>query len=77
MVDFQEYAYWIAFAHLPRWRTENINKLIINILHDRDISFQDFFGMDKDGWLSEFNFNSKEINDLDTAVRIAKLFILS
>tara|TARA_Y100001970_G_scaffold289332_1_gene419359 strand:+ start:1900 stop:3000 length:1101 start_codon:yes stop_codon:yes gene_type:complete len=67
MVDFQEYAYWIAFAHLPRWRTENINKLIINILHDRDISFQDFFGMDKDGWLSEFNFNSKEINDLDTA----------
>ena len=67
MVDVQEYAYWIAFAHLPRWRTENINKLIINILHDRDISFQDFFGMNKDGWSSEFNFNSKEIDDLNTA----------
>ena len=28
-------AFWIALAHLPRWRTEKINRLIFEILDNQ------------------------------------------
>jgi len=67
MTEIQQYAYWMALAHLPRWKTERVNRLIVDILHERKMSFSDFFEIDKTGWSEEFDFNPKELNDLETA----------
>lgn len=67
MTEIQQYAYWMALAHLPGWRTVKINRLIVDILHERKIALSDFFEMDKTGWSEDFNFNQKELNDLKTA----------
>ena len=67
MTEIQQYAYWMAFAHLPRWKTERTNKLIVNILHERNLSFSDFFEMNKDDWKNEFDFSFKELDDLEKA----------
>jgi len=67
MTEIQQYAYWMVFAHLPRWKTERTNKLIVNILHERNLSFSEFFEMDKNGWEDEFDFSYKELDDLEKA----------
>ncbi len=67
MTEIQQYAYWMLFAHLPRWKTERTNKLIVNILHDRNLSFSDFFEMNKEDWKNEFDFSFKELDDLEKA----------
>lgn len=65
MTEIQQYAYWMAFAHLPRWKTERTNRLIVDILQERKLNFSDFFEMDKNDWSIEFDFSSKELDDLD------------
>jgi len=67
MTEIQQYAYWMAFAHLPRWKTERTNRLIVNILQERNLSFSDFFEMKNDDWKNEFNFSFKELDDLEKA----------
>ncbi len=67
MIEIQQYAYWMAFAHLPRWKTERINQLVVEILHERKISFPEFFEMNIDDWTNEFNFSKRELDNLDTA----------
>ena len=67
MTEIQQYAYWMALAHLPRWKTERINRLIIEILQEKNISFSDFFEMNNNDWADEFDFSKKELDDLDTA----------
>ncbi|MFQ5584979.1 MAG: DNA-processing protein DprA, partial [Calditrichia bacterium] len=53
-----------ALAHLPKWRTEKINRLIVEILHDSGISFEEFFKLDPAAWQEEFHLNTREIKDL-------------
>tara|TARA_B100000959_G_C14935965_1_gene605741 strand:+ start:350 stop:1450 length:1101 start_codon:yes stop_codon:yes gene_type:complete len=67
MISMNEYAYWMTFAHLPRWKTERTNRLIVNILHERQLSFSDFFEMNKEDWKNEFDFSFKELDDLEKA----------
>lgn len=67
MTEIQQYAYWMALAHLPGWKTERTNRLIVNILHERKMSFSDFFEMEKNSWSDEFGFIPKELKDLETA----------
>lgn len=64
MTILNDAPYWIALAHLPEWRTEKINKLIIDILINKNKTFTDFFSSNEDGWKSEFLLNEKEISDL-------------
>jgi|TARA_Y100000310_G_scaffold146567_1_gene145895 predicted Rossmann fold nucleotide-binding protein DprA/Smf involved in DNA uptake len=66
MTEIQQYAYWMAFAHLPRWKTKKINQLIMDILEERKMFLSDFFEMDRNDWLEEFDFNPKEVDDLET-----------
>lgn len=63
----QDFPYWIALAHLPRWRTERINQLIINILHKRQINFSDFFEMNIDVRSKEFSLSPKESHGIEEA----------
>ena len=66
MNNLSENSYWIALAHLPRWRTFSINNLIVRIFKEKEITLQDFFGMDV-LTCKRANLNSKEANDLHTA----------
>lgn len=59
-------SYWMALAHLPRWRTERINRLIVDILQVKKITFADFFSLDENGWQNEFGLNEKESVDLES-----------
>lgn len=60
----EDLAYWIAFAHLPRWRTEKINRLIMDIRETHKITFDEFFNDIETTWDRKFHLNSKQFSDL-------------
>lgn len=62
-----DYPYWMALAHLPKWRMERINGLIVEILHDKKISFSEFFELNPPELQKEFRLNTKEAEDLENA----------
>ncbi len=62
-----EYSYWMALAHLPRWRTERINQLLIEILHRRQMALQDFFALSPDEWQQEFALTATEVVKMNEA----------
>jgi len=59
--------YWILFAHLPRWTTLKTNKLIVRIIHNQKITFEEFFNLSHEEWIETFKLEDKEINDLEIA----------
>lgn len=59
--------YWILFAHLPRWTTLKTNKLIVRIIHNQKITFEEFFNLSHNEWIEIFKLEDKEINDLEIA----------
>ncbi len=59
--------YWILFAHLPRWTTLKTNKLIVRIIHNQKITFEEFFNLSHDEWIETFKLEDKEISDLEQA----------
>ena len=63
----EDYPYWMAFAHLPRWRTERINGLLCAILETHQIALAEFWAYAPEEWQSEFELAAKEIADLQTA----------
>jgi DNA protecting protein DprA len=63
----EEAAYWIALAHLPKWRHLVINNLIIKFFHEKKISIVDFFHLDENIWREEYNLDEKQILDLKQA----------
>jgi predicted Rossmann fold nucleotide-binding protein DprA/Smf involved in DNA uptake len=60
-------AYWITLSHLPGWRNERINNLIIKFFHEQKISLEEFFQLPKGDWKNFFLMNDKEIEDLTSA----------
>ncbi len=67
MNSYIENTYWISIAHLPKWHTERINRLIIEIIHENKLSWVDFFELEKNGWKELFAFTAKEMTDLEDA----------
>jgi len=67
MPELSENTYWIAIAHLPRWQTERINKLVVQVIHEQKLSWADFFAMEKQQWLKIFAFTEKELSDIEAA----------
>ncbi len=65
MNNYLENTYWIALAHLPRWYTERINKLVIQILHENKMSLTDFFELSRNDWKEIFSLNEKELSDIE------------
>jgi len=65
MTDFNNYTYWIAVAHLPRWTIERTNRFIIAVLVDHKLAWSDFFMLDRTGWRELFDFTEKELDDLE------------
>ena len=67
MNSYIDNTYWISIAHLPKWHSERINRLIIQIIHDNKMSWVDFFELEKNGWRKIFAFTDKELADLEDA----------
>lgn len=67
MVHLIDSSYWMALAHLPRWRTEKINNLIVDILNEKKIGLSEFFNLSRNDWQHEFNLNAKELDNLENA----------
>lgn len=56
----QEYAYWIALAHLPKMRSARKNELIVRFYEEKQ-SIVDFFHCEKSDWQNLYSLNDKEI----------------
>jgi predicted Rossmann fold nucleotide-binding protein DprA/Smf involved in DNA uptake len=67
MAELLENTYWIAIAHLPRWQTERINNLVVQVIHEHKLSWADFFALEKQQQLKIFAFNEKELTDIEGA----------
>ena len=61
-----EIPYWITLAHLPKWGTEKINKLVIKIVHDKKMSLETFFNSENE-WKDCFELSINDILDLQSA----------
>jgi predicted Rossmann fold nucleotide-binding protein DprA/Smf involved in DNA uptake len=59
-----DFAYWITVSQLPRWKTKRINDLIIKIIHEKKLSWTDFFALEKSDYIHDFDLNDNETNDL-------------
>ena len=55
-----DYPYWIALSHLPRWRTERVNQLIVDIIYNRKINLQEFFTLSAKDWQANFGITAVE-----------------
>jgi DNA processing protein len=67
MTHAPDYPCWIALAHLPRWPTEKINRLIVDIIHNKKISLQAFFALTPRDWLMDFAITADEATALSAA----------
>lgn len=60
-------AYWIAFAHLPKWRYSRSNELLIKIYDEYSLTLEDFFNLSETDRNEKFNLNEKETEDFQKA----------
>jgi len=60
-----DYLYWMALSHLPKWGNGKINRLIIEILNNRKISFNEFFSLDATELKHEFNLSANQVVDIE------------
>ena len=62
-----EAAYWMALAHLPKWRYLDITSLIVKFFHENQISIVDFFDLSEKDWKSDYQLDEKQILDIKQA----------
>ena len=67
MNGFTDCTYWIAVAHLPGWHTERINRFIVQVVHEKQMAWSEFFGFDKQAWRKIFAFSNNELADIESA----------
>ncbi|MFN3315865.1 MAG: DNA-processing protein DprA [Raineya sp.] len=66
MKQHSEIPYWITLAHLPKWGTEKINRLVVKIVHDNQMSLETFFHCENE-WKDKFTLSDTDILDLQNA----------
>lgn len=54
-------------AHLPKWTIERTNRFIIQVIHEKKITWPDFFSLDQGAWKEIFPFSESELRDLEQA----------
>jgi len=59
-----EFAYWITISQLSGWRIRSINDLIIKTIHEKNLSWSDFFALNGSDYKNDFGLSEKEVNDL-------------
>jgi predicted Rossmann fold nucleotide-binding protein DprA/Smf involved in DNA uptake len=66
MKQHTEIPYWITLAHLPKWGVEKINRLVVKIVHDNQMSLETFFHSESE-WQDKFALSDTDISDLQNA----------
>jgi predicted Rossmann fold nucleotide-binding protein DprA/Smf involved in DNA uptake len=66
MKQHSEIPYWITLAHLPKWGTEKINRLVVKIVHDNQMSLEAFFHAEIE-WKDKFALSDTDRLDLQNA----------
>jgi len=54
----------MAFAHMPDWSNEKINRVIIRIIHKKKVSMEDFWNASVDYWHRQFLIPEEDISML-------------
>jgi hypothetical protein len=67
MINISETPYWITIAHLPKWRTEQKNRLIVKIFHERKSNLEEFFSLNQSEWKKDFGLSEMELISLEKA----------
>ena len=57
-------AYWIAFAHLPKWRYSRLNELLNKIYNENNLTLEDFFSLSEKERTEQFELIEKEAEDI-------------
>jgi len=57
-------AYWIAFAHLPKWRYSRLNELLNEIYNENKLTLEDFFSLSEKERIEKFDLTEKEAEDI-------------
>ena len=57
-------AYWIAFAHLPKWRYSRLNELLNKIYNENNLTLEDFFSLSEKERTEQFELIKKEAEDI-------------
>lgn len=66
-LQLTESPHWITIAHLPKWRTEQKNRLIVKIFHERKSNFEEFFALTQSEWIRDFGLTESESYSLEKA----------
>ncbi len=66
MKQHTEIPYWITLAHLSKWGTEKINRLVVKIVHDNQMSLETFFHAENE-WKNKFALSDADMLDLQNA----------
>lgn len=61
-----EYIYWMAIAHLVGWTQEKKNTLVIDILHNKKSSLQDFFQLQEKDLKEIYKLDDKDIENINS-----------
>lgn len=64
MTQMTEITYWLAIAHLPKWKIETINKMIVKVFIDNKLTLEEFFNLEKSVWQNEYQLSEIQVNDL-------------
>ncbi len=67
MKQHTEIPYWITLAHLPKWGTEKINRLVVKIVHDNQMNLEIFFHLSESEWKDRFEFSDNDVLDVQNA----------
>lgn len=63
----KDIVYWMALAHLKRWTQATINNLVVDILHTKQMQFEEFFELSQDAFRTDFGLNDKQIASIEEA----------
>ncbi len=66
-LQLTETPYWITIAHLPKWRTEQKNRLIVKIFHEKKSNLEEFFSLTQSEWKKDFGLSDSQSHSLEKA----------
>lgn len=66
-LQLSEVPHWMTIAHLPKWRTEQKNRLIVKIFHERKSNLEEFFFLNQSEWKKDFGLTESESYALEQA----------
>ena len=67
MIENKEIPYLIALTHSSKLRIEQINSLLVKIVHEKQSSLEVFFQCSEGQWKNEYNLEEKQLSGVKAA----------